>query len=351
VPGPNGVEDIFAGPEAPPVGSLDGMLVLALDDRCELRLLDLSARRLSGLGPATTCRVWASPDGEHAVAEIPWESGDLSPPFRLALVRLGDPPETVRVLGELQGEPSWSPDGAEVAWCNAAGETTILDVPSGREENAVGCLPHYASDGSLLTAAAGSAPSGAAAVAPIQPDGGLLVAGFGMDSLLRDGELELAASQLAEGFRQLGGELPSNVLIRAHDEAADGLLVITVTRSGPTGRAVLELWRDGALETSVDLGQPISSRQFGAFLQFNPGGMLLAVSTAARNDRVVFVDLRLRRPLLDIEHQRAFDWSADGAWLAIAKTEEIVIYGATGGEPVYRLPVDAAGLAWAPAVR
>jgi hypothetical protein len=336
VPGPNGVEDVFAGPEAPPVGSLDGMLVLALGDRCELRLLELSTRRLSGLGPATTCRVWASPDGEHAVAEIPWESGDPSPPFRLALVWLGDPPETVRVLGELQGDPSWSPDGARVAWCNAAGETTILDVSAGREQTASGCLPLYAPDGSLLTVELLEPPSAdVSGLAPV---------------IRRDGGIALDSTQLAGplGAPEIG--LEASLELLAYDEAADGLLVVTAAFRGPGGtQAVLELWRDGALETSVDLGRSASERQFGAFLQFNPGGTLLAVSTAARNDRVVFVDLRLRRPLLDIEHQRAFDWSADGAWLAIAKTEEIVIYGANGGDPVYQLPLDVSGLAWAPA--
>jgi hypothetical protein len=139
--------------------------------------------------------------------------------------------------------------------------------------------------------------------------------------------------------------------VLAYDEAPDGLLAVTALALDPLGsRAVLELWRDGTLEVAVVLPARygIGNARFGEFMRFNPPGTVLAVGAASQSADVVFVDLRLRRPQLEVEQLRGFTWSADGSWLAVAVGSEVVIYGTNDAEPVYRLPIPASGLAWSP---
>jgi hypothetical protein len=61
---------------------------------------------------------------------------------------------------------------------------------------------------------------------------------------------------------------------------------------------------------------------------------------------VTFVDLRLRRPTVELPSQRGFSWSPDGAWLAVATGDEIVIYSRESTEIVYRLAVPAWSVNW-----
>jgi hypothetical protein len=318
-------DELLSGPDSPLPGALPGRLVLTTAEGCRLRVVDLASVSLGELGPATTCALWASPAGGLAAIVTPHSFGEPGS-GRFALVQLGDPPELATRLGELDGEPSWSPDGARLAWCTPAGETVVVTVSDGREERAVGCAPRFTPDGSLLTTDAEALN----------------------DRLLKDGDVELDALDLLRGFDATdSGDLD----VLDYDEAPDGLLAISVLRLEPLGsRAVLQLWRDGDLQAGVQLPARYGNGpyRFGEFLRFSPSGTMLAIGAAARSDTIAFVDLRLRRSALEVGYQRAFAWSPDGSWLAVALADEIAVYGANSSEPVYRLPVRASAIAWVP---
>jgi hypothetical protein len=73
---------------------------------------------------------------------------------------------------------------------------------------------------------------------------------------------------------------------------------------------------------------------------------VLALGPSGTRDSMTFVDLRLRRTSLELDYQRAFAWSPDGQWLAVALDREIAVYSENSSEPVYRLPLEVAGLGW-----
>ena len=317
-------DEALVGPDSPLPGALPGRLVVTTADGCRLRVVDLASIELGTLGPTTTCAIWASPAGGRAAVVAAHSLADPDA-GRFALVRLDDPPKVERRLGEIDGEPSWSPDGARLAWCTPEGETVVLDIADGGQERSAGCRPRFTPGGSVLTTSADRLN----------------------ESLLRDGAVELDPLDLLRGFdASSSGDLD----LLGYDEASDGLLAVSVLRLEPQGsRAVLELWQEGELVAGVDLPRNGSGpHHFGEYLQFSPNGTVLAIGAAPRGSGMTFVDLRLRRPSLDVDHQRAFAWSPDSAWLAVAGQDEIAVYSANGSEPVYRLPLRATAVAWVP---
>jgi hypothetical protein len=320
----SGGDEALVGPDSPLPGALPGRLVLTTADGCRLQIVDLASLSIGELGPSTTCAVWAAPSGDRAAVVGAHSLADPEE-GRFALVRLTDPPELTRRLGELEGEPSWSPDGTRLAWCTPAGETVVLTVPDGAEQRTAGCGPRFTPGGSLLTSSANELNG----------------------SLLRDGEIELAASDLLRGWDD-GGAV-SDIDVLAYDESPDGLLAVTVLKLDALGSvAVLELWQNGDLVGAADLPSNSGNGQFrfGEYVRFSPNATGLAVGATPRGGRMAFFDLRVRQPTLDIESQRAFAWSPDGAWLAAALDDEIAFYSTNGTDPVYRLPLDASSLAW-----
>ena len=317
-------DEELAGPDAPPGGALPGMLVVVTGDGCRLRVIDFAGPTLGAEGPRTDCGLWLSPDGALAAVSKPWVSGTPGPYSRIALARLADPPEHVRDLGLAAGEVAWSPDATQVALCGTRSRTMVYEAAGGAENEVVGCGPRFVPDGSLLTSPATA---------------------FG-DQLFRDGEVELDALDLLRGFDASGtGDLD----VLAYDETEDGLLAVSVLRLEPLGsRAVLELWQEGTMVAGVELPRRfgVGSRRFGEYLRFSPTGTSLAVGPSAARDSMTFVDMRLRRPSLELSYQRAFAWSPDGQWLAVAIDDEIVIYSTNSSEAVYRLPLAVAALGW-----
>jgi hypothetical protein len=322
--GPPAGDETLAGPDSPPPGALPGKLVVVAGEECRLRVIDLAGPTLGPEGPPTDCGLWSPASSDVAAVSQPWEPGTPSPFARVALVRLAEPPEPARKLGLAAGEVAWSADSTRVALCGTNGKTAIHDVGGEIEREVDGCGPRFASDGSLLTS-----PTRA----------------FG-DHLLRDGEIELDAADLMQGFDpSTTGELD----VLAYDESADGLLAVSVLRLEPLGsRAVLQLWQDGVMVAGVELPRRygVGSKRFGEYVRFNPTGTVLALGPSATRNSMTFVDLRLRRTSLQLDYQRAFAWSPDGQWLAVALDHEIAVYSQSSAEPVYRLPLEVSALGW-----
>jgi hypothetical protein len=313
-------EDGLTGPDVPAPGALPGALVLVEPSGCRIRQVVFSDGSIGDAGPETTCRVWVSPRGDLAV--VPTKRGDLAGTREIALVRLGEEPEVVAQLGPAAGDVDWSSDGTRVAWCGPDDATVVVDIEGGGERRVPGCNPRFAPDGSILTRARG-----------------VLVF-----ELLRDGEVVLGASDLAEGFDERG---PLNIV--GFDIAPDGLLAVTVALLAP-GRTVsmLELWRDGNLETSIPLPEAVGpgDAPFGGYLSFSPNGNELAIGYSSGPGEVTLVDLDLQRVVVPPIDQRALAWSRDGAWLAVAVGDQVQIFGALRDVPAYTLPLAAVALGW-----
>jgi hypothetical protein len=313
----------LTGPDMPAPGALPGSLVLAAPADCRLREIDLAAAALGEPGPETLCRVWVSPTGDQAVVES--GRGESPGSRKLELVTLGDPPEAEEELGIALGAVSWSPDGKRIAWCEPGGDSVVLVLASGDRQGVAGCDPRFAPTGSVFTTPA-QAPLG---------------------ELWRDGAVELDSSDLAEGFDE-GTSGPIEVL--EYDVAPDGLIAVTVRRLISTGsKTVLELWRDDGLEASVPLPRRLGggASQFGELLRFGPTGNELAIGYTSGAGELTLVDLGLRRIVLRSAQQRAFAWSPDGGWLALAIGDEIRVYGSLRDVPAYVIPAAASTLGWA----
>lgn len=312
----------LTGPDVPAPGALPGSLVLAEADGCRLRVISFAQASLGEPGAETLCRVWASPtSGLAATATSRGERADVR---ELTLVDLDEPSDEGRALGSARGEVAWSADGARVAWCALDGVSIVLELSSGTERDVPGCDPRFAPDGALLTR-----PSDE----PV---------------LWREGEPLLGADELERGF---GPGSTGPVELVDYDVSSGGVIAVTVARLMPTGSlAVLEIWRDGSLESSFELPQrrgPGNTR-FGGFLRFSPAGNELAVGYTPGAGELTLVDLELGRVLIPRIAQRGLTWSPDGAWLALAVDDEIRVYGALRDTQSYVLPIAAASIGWTP---
>lgn len=316
--GDGGPGERLTGPDLPPPGALEGMLVFAdRDVGCRLTMLSLSTLRPAPTSLETGCRLWASPSGRLAVIALP-EKGQP-----LALVRFRPRAEVLSELGEVLGDPSWSPDGARVAWCGGQEgqlfSVTIATPVESRRETLPGCAPRFAADGSLLVRSLA-----------------------GSELWNGSGEVELSADDLLLGLDDGLGQDPE---ILGYDKSPDGTLAVTAAIRGSADTTVLELWQAGTLEVSV----PVRGGQgMGQLLRFSPDGTVFAIGPPPdpTGGPVTFVDLRLRRPTLEVTAPGGFAWSPEGAWLAVAEEGEVVIYSRDSDQPVYRLPISARGLSW-----
>ena len=84
-------------------------------------------------------------------------------------------------------------------------------------------------------------------------------------------------------------------------------------------------------------------------VQFNPVGSELGLSGlfGGATIHLSVLDLRsLTSTQLELADQRSYAWSPDGAWLAVATGEQIVIYGSVRSDPIYVLPIGATTIAW-----
>jgi hypothetical protein len=142
-------DSTLTGAELPAPGELPGTLVFASQAGCRPRALDLATLRLGAGGPSLECGLWVPPRGRLAAISLAPALGFRG--SRAALLRLSEPPEVARELGIVRGEPSWSEDGARLAWCTVASDTVVLDLDTGARRRIAGCRPKIAPDGSVLT--------------------------------------------------------------------------------------------------------------------------------------------------------------------------------------------------------
>jgi hypothetical protein len=261
-------------------------------------------------GLPTGCRFWASPRGDLVAATTP--SGDA-----LALVTLGPRPELVRRLGAADSPPSWSVDGARLAWC-ADGSTVVLDVVAGETGLRPGCYPVFEPTGALVTRR---------------------VTERGLE-VLRDGRVVVRPGVDAE--RHVVG----------HAVLGDGRLVLAIHHR--PDEAVLELWRGETLERTVPVRTyGMIAQAFGVRLDL--GGRGEAAVTSPSNlsatipdDLVSLVDLRAGRPVDGVAErpEGGVAWAPDGAWVAFSTGREILVFTRGASEPTYVLPIAATALAW-----
>jgi hypothetical protein len=312
----------LAGELLPEDGTLAGRLVFASLAGCRPQEASLDRLVLGTPGESLECGLWVSPRGDLAVVA-------LEPALGLrgsenGLLRLGDPPELVRRLGVARGEPSWSPDGERLAWCTEQEETVVLTLDTGARASVPGCHPVFAPDGSVLT----------------RP------AEYLAGTLLVDGRPTLGEEDLLRGFPAAEGPID----LVGYDVRADGLLALVAVRfeSGRRPRRLLELWRDGRLESTVllpELGLPAGYGRLGERLEFAPNGTEVAVAFPGTGKQMVLVRLADLSIVLGPTSQHGFAWSPDGVWFALSTGEEVRVFG-RDREQAYVLPIGAAALAW-----
>lgn len=305
-------------------GALSGTLVFSSLAGCRVQELSLETLTLEEPGPSLECKLWVPPRGDLAAVSLAPALGFRG--SRVALLRLGEPPEVVRVLGVVRGEPAWSERGEALAWCTAAGDTVVLALATGARRRLDGCRPSIAPDGSVLTRpASGLAPT-----------------------LLRDGRVLLGEEELVRPF-PADSDGPLDLV--GYDVHTDGLLAVVAVRfeSGRRPRRLLELWRGGRLERALllpELSLPASSGRLGERVEFDPTGREIAVSYAEAGKQMVLVDLDSGTIALEPTPQHGFAWSPDGRWFALSTGEEVRVFGPDRRDPVYVLPVGAAAIAW-----
>lgn len=317
-------ESQLIGGELPAPGELPGTLVFASQDSCRPRTLSLATMTLGVGGPSLECGLWVPPRGPLAAVSLAPALGFRG--SRAALLRLGDPPDVVRAIGIVRGDPSWSEDGRRLAWCTAASGTVVLDLDTGVRARLAGCRPTIAPDGTVLTR-------------PTR----LLTS-----TLLRDGRVFLREEELARPFPPRS-EGPLDVV--GYDLRSDGLLAVVTVRFEPgrRPRRLLQLWRDKRLEGAIllpELNLPAGAGRLGDRVEFDPTGRELAVAFPGAGKEMILVDMGTGAVVLPPTSQHGFAWSRDGRWFALSTGEEIRVFGPDRRDPVYVLPVGAAALAW-----
>jgi hypothetical protein len=175
----------------------------------------------------------------------------------------------------------------------------------------------------------------------ITPGGSVLTQSTEVRSrrLLRDGTLLLGQRKLRRGLRH-PGDTP--IGLGGYDGRGDGLLAVALfgNRQEP-----IQLWQGRRFERAL------GSFDVAAFeiVRFSPGGNELAISRsfAGAGLELSIVDVRSGAvTVVPLSDQRGFAWSPDGAWLAVAAGDKIVVYGAVRSDPVYVIPIGASSIAW-----
>ncbi len=295
----------ISGPDVPPGGGLPGRLVFLVGPECRVRVLDLATLTLGPEGPATSCRLWASPRGDLVAFE---RASDEGPTVWLAST--GSPPTRRNTVGPVASPPAWGPDGDRLALCRPGGSTVVVALDGEELDRVDGCHPRFAPDGRVVT-------------------------------------WVRAIEESSTGNGHVIGRAP----------APDGTVAVATARPsrGYGFDLTLELWSDGELRRSVPLPQyGPNPGFFGMEISFAPGGNEVALTTPAvltprgPEDLIALLDLRSGLPVEGLADRRfaGLAWSPDGAWLAFSTGDEVLVYGPARADPVYVLPLRARALGW-----
>ncbi len=318
------------GPDVPLPGVLQGRLVYTTTEGCRPAVVHLDRPELGPLGPETGCRLAVAPDGSVAAVHADPDRSAGIP--RIALVELDGRPTIAEPLGRSIGAAAWALDGTALAWCEENDTTRVLFYESARTEVLPGCDPHFSPDGLLLTRDLGP-PSRQIA--------------WGGEAYLDEALIEAVLPQAT----------PSLVRITGYDVGASGLVVVVVSTAGPQDFAhVLQLWRGTTLEASILVGTLsrvalTEGAQFGGssnrVVRLSPDEREVITGPVGAGARLLLIDLDTELETA-LPPQFGFDWSPDGAWLALSTSEEVLVLGVERSQPIYRLPIAANALAWRP---
>ena len=322
------VAEDLVGPLSPEPGALPGRLIVLRGERCVLQVADLERLRMGRAGPGTGCELTASPSGDEAV--IPSSATRGQRVVRLLGAELEGRPEVTRDYGEGFAELDFSSDGSELAVCVESAETHVVTVESGEQRTLPGCRAAFAPDGAVLT---------------LVPEGE-----ESRSLLLREGATLLDSQELSVQFG-------TRIVLRAFDVSPDGTVAVLVrvpTDELPDRgdwRPFVLVVRDGEVAAGFAIDEP---RDFAeevrgsGFVRFSPDGGEIAIG-AGGPGRIEIRETRDWEVTLGPLLQRGFDWSPDGAWLAISTGDRVDVYGLVrnaGG--AYSMPLSVNALAGRP---
>lgn len=247
---------------------LPGTLTFAAAGGCRLHRLDFTSVALAELGVETNCRAWVSPDGDRAVVSLGRKAEART--RQLALMAFTDGSGTPLAIGAAAGEVNWSRDSSRVAWCTETGDTVVFEPATEARFDLPGCSPSFTPTGSVLTR-----PLATQDV-----------------SVWLDGQLLLREDDLRRG---LPGRGPIDII--GYDMRADELLAVAVAqfRAGALPKAVLELWKDGQLQKTIELpALPVAAglARYGELVEFSPDGNAVATSMPGYQKPIVVADVR-----------------------------------------------------------
>lgn len=123
---------------------------------------------------------------------------------------------------------------------------------------------------------------------------------------------------------------------------------------GERVRVVLQHCQDGSINKGVELSFFVTerralpaARRLTDELVLSPDGQELAIVLSRGEGALALLEIATGRLVLGPIRQRGWDWSPDGAWLAVSTGTAIQIYGLERtAAPTFTIPIAVEGLAW-----
>lgn len=287
-----------------------------------LRMRDLRRTTVPGLH----CRAWPSPDGATVLATADGPSPSFGPPPRLAVLHgptLARTQLTALRADELLAPATWSPDGQVVAFCYAGRsgvEVVALVAPWRSPAVTPGrCHPSYTvastqltTDGTAIYENGGRLPLESV----LSQAAGNPVDGYEVTALsaTRDGLVAAVQGRLEHGVGGLAAVVSIDRRSGGSSTVASGSGA-TELGVAPDGRS---FWYRERRDRLVQLVVPDQNS--------NPADPAVAAGVPAL--------------------ARAFAWSPDGRYLAVARADEIRVYDRRTGTTGSITGVDADQLSW-----
>jgi hypothetical protein len=292
--GRDGPEPQEEAPPSWPTGRLRGTLVFTNTEDCRVRVIGLGGGRERPAGNLVGfCRLWAAPIGQRIAYDTGGVRGTSGDTF--AVVDLRRAGVELASIINFAGDVLWSPDAQRLAWCDLDRNGFELDVGDEEPRRLESCPVGYDPDGRLAFARGRR----------------LVVAG------------ETIVTQDA-------------TITQAHWGIDDSLLIVL------TNGVVRRFDRDGSTD-AVSLGSTDSTDGSVGRVDPSPDNCGLLVQAPGRS-ALVDIGCFTGRELRFIAFDAA--WSPDGAWIAVAATDQIVFHQVVGGDETIVWPAHARELYW-----